>query len=238
MFIKQNSWNNIFNDFLNLIYPRLCYGCYHHLVGNEKVLCSKCIYDMPLTHYCFEENNALEQLFWGRVKVEKAVAYYHYRKGSRYQDLLHLFKYRGKMEIGYELGRMLGKTLSTHPHFLTTDVLVPVPLHWKKEKKRGFNQSEIIAKGINQVLNKQLILQNVKRNVDTSSQTSKSRYERWQNVENIFTVQNKDLFRNKHVLLIDDVVTTGATLEAMAAVIQEIENTKISIAALAVADFA
>ncbi|MGE0089320.1 MAG: ComF family protein [Bacteroidales bacterium] len=221
-------------DFFGLFFPELCVACNTHLLNQEKLLCTKCQYNIPKTNFHHDPENPVAQLFWGRAKIENASAYFYFNKGTNYQEMMHHFKYHGKKEIGFVLGKDFGLQLKDSP-FKDIDIIVPVPLHPKKLKKRGYNQSDLIANGLAYSLEKSVDTKNLYRTVATSTQTRKSRFARWQNVENIFSIKNPDEFENKHILLVDDVVTTGSTFEACANVLLEIKNTKVSIAALAVA---
>lgn len=225
-----------FNDLLELFFPSLCVTCGERLVSQEKFVCMGCWLDLPVTNFHREPENKVAQLFWGRVQLEHATAWYHFRKGSNYQQIIHFIKYRGMKELGRECGKRLGESLSEAESFRNVDVIVPVPLHPKKRRKRGYNQSEWIALGIAETLQKPVVTDNLYRKVHTSTQTKKSRLERWQNVEGIFEVNDPESFSGKHILLVDDVATTGATLEASAMPLLKIENSKVSIATLAYAD--
>jgi ComF family protein len=224
----------LFNDFLNLIFPVHCAACGEILIKNERIICSGCIYHLPRTDFHLSQDNPVARIFWGRIRIENATAYYFFNKGSRFRRLIHELKYLGKQDIGIELGRAFGYDL-LKSGFRDIDMVVPVPLHQKKLKKRGFNQSECIARGIAEAMTRPINSSSVIRAADTSTQTRKSRYDRWLNVEGVFRVTEKDLLAGKHILLVDDVLTTGATMEACAAAILEVEGTKVSIAALAVA---
>ena len=226
-----------FYNLLEFIYPTLCISCNNRLVIQEKFLCIDCWYDLPVTNFHFHTDNKVAQLFWGRVQIENATAFFAYNKGSNYQHLIHFIKYKGLKELGFETGRRFGNELLASPAFNAVDIIVPVPLHPKKQKIRGYNQSEWIAKGIAEAMNKTVSINNLRRNLHTSTQTRKNRFERWENVENIFEVTNPYEFRGRHILLIDDVVTTGSTLESCAFQLLQIENVKVSIATLAFADF-
>jgi len=225
------------NNILDLFYPALCVACENRLVMQEKFLCIECWHDLPVTNFHFNAENKVAQLFWGRVKIEYATAFYAYNKGSNYRNLVHFIKYKKLKELDYETRRRFGTTLSASPEFSSVDFVVPVPLHPKKQRIRGYNQSEWISMGISESLKKPISIDNLKRNLHTSTQTRKTRYERWENVENIFEVIRLEEFAGKHILLIDDVVTTGSTLESCAFQLLQIENVKVSIATLAFADF-
>ena len=224
------------SDFLSLFFPELCVTCGKRLISQEKFVCFDCWHDIPATNFHLKPDNKVAQLFWGRVDLAAATAYFSYKKGSRYQQLIHFLKYKGLKELGYETGKKFGYQLLESPGFAEIDVLMPVPLHPKKKKKRGYNQSEWIANGIAEVLKKPVDTKTLHRKVFTSTQTKRNRYERWQNVEQVFGLVDPKSVENKHVLLIDDVVTTGATLEACAIHLLKQPGTKVSIATLAYAD--
>lgn len=222
-------------DFFQLFYPNICAACGERLLTQEKVICTRCLVDLPRTNFHYEHDNPVSQLFWGRVNVQNATALFRFQKGSRFQDLLHLLKYNGRQDIGEELGRQLGFELKKSELFNSVNVVIPVPLHPKREKKRGYNQAECIAKGIADSMGIEIQSRNMVRSVETQTQTKKSRIERWQNVDSIFKIKKPEKLNNKHILLVDDVVTTGATLEACAQAILKTEGVKVNIAALATA---
>ncbi|MCF6332033.1 MAG: ComF family protein [Draconibacterium sp.] len=224
-------------DVAELFFPSLCIACGDRLVSQEKFLCINCWHDLPVTNFHLKDENKVAQLFWGRVEIENATAFFSYKKGSKYRQLIHFIKYKGLKELGFETGRKFGFALLDSDRFKEVDLIVPVPLHPQKQKMRGFNQSEWIAKGIGWSLQRPVSSGNLFRQVHTSTQTQKNRFERWQNVEGIFGVKNQNEFDGKHILLIDDVVTTGSTLEACAYQLLKLENIKVSIATLAFADY-
>ena len=220
-------------SFVELFFPRICLVCSNNLLGQEELVCLHCLHELPRTNFHLEERNPVAELFYGRVKIEYATAFFVFSKGSRYQKLIHSLKYKGMNEIGVLLGRYFGADLLDSPYFSDIDVVCPVPLHPKKEKKRGYNQSEFIARGIAERMDKKLSVNNLIRKTYTDSQTRKGRYERWENVEGIFELSIPEEFEGKHILLIDDVVTTGSTLEAcVTAIMAATKNTKVSIATL------
>jgi ComF family protein len=224
-----------FPDFINLFYPMVCAACGEKLVAQEKVICTRCLVDMPRTHFHLHKDNPVSQLFWGRVKIENATAFFRFQKGSRFQELLHLLKYKGRKDVGIELGRQLGFELNKSELYNNIEIVVPVPLHPKREKKRGYNQAECVAFGIAESMGIKVHSKNLIRNTATQTQTKKSRIERWQNVDSIFSIHHESELENKEILLIDDVVTTGATLEACAQTLLKVNGIKVSIAALAMA---
>ena len=222
------------HDFFNLLLPSPCVACGTTLVKNEKVVCLKCRYELPRTRFESFRDNPVARLFWGRVPIEYANSYFRYQKGSRYQSLIHDLKYRDRRDIGREFGRLLGLELSGSG-FEIADMILPVPLNRKKQLKRGYNQCDPICEGISESLGIPYFVNLMERPLESGSQTDKSRTSRWRNVEGSFRVKLPEKLLEKHILLADDVITTGSTLEACANTILEIEGTKVSIATLAVA---
>lgn len=227
-------FNQYFKDFFNLLFPDLCIVCNNHLLNQEDIICTKCLYNIPKTNYHKDIDNPVSKLFWGRTKVEYATAFFRFSKGSNYQEMMHKFKYHGNKEIGFVLGKSFGNQL-VKSDFNDIDVIIPVPLHKSKLKKRGYNQSEWISMGLSETMQKPLDTKTVIRAVATETQTRKGRYERWKNVEEIFKVSSEKELMGKHILLIDDVITTGSTMEACINTILEVPGTKVSVAALAIA---
>jgi ComF family protein len=231
--MKKNS-ENWLDDFFCLFFPKLCPGCSASLFQQETFICTRCLYHLPRTGYHHWRNNPVEMIFWGRVPVSYATAGFFFSKKGQFQKIIHHFKYRGWKELGEELGRLIGYEMAG-TEFTEVSMVVPVPLHVSKLRKRGYNQSEFIARGMAEALHRPLDTRSLVRKTASSTQTRKSRYERWMNVGEIFCVPDPQAFRNQHILLVDDVVTTGATLEACATEILKSENAKVSIATLAVA---
>jgi ComF family protein len=190
---------------------------------------------IPRTNYHTIRENPVEQLFWGRCIIESAAAFSYYNKGSRIRNLIHNLKYKGIKEVGFELGRIYGLSLKSTGFTGSVDMIVPVPLHPAKKRSRGFNQSEIIAEGISAATGILINSSAVIRTVSSSTQTKRSRYERWVNVEGIFSISDPESIRGRHILLIDDVITTGATMESCINELLKIEGVKVSVAAIAFA---
>ena len=221
-------------DFFGLFFPRICASCDNNLMRNEKFLCTQCLWELPKTNFHNDNENEVAKTFWGRVILENATAHFYFQKGGHVQKLLHKLKYKDQKEIGVELGKIMGFDL-LGTAFSAIDIVIPVPLHKSKLRKRGYNQSEYIARGISEILLKPLDIKNLVRSLANPSQTKKHRYERWTNVEGIFMVTDLENFSNKHVLLIDDVITTGSTLDACVEALQMATNVKVSIAVVAMA---
>jgi ComF family protein len=202
---------------------------------NESLICTECFVVIPRTNYHFVEDNPVAQLFWGRCLIEKAAAFSYYNKGSRIRKLIHNLKYNGIREIGYDLGRLYGLSLKTSGFINDIDIIIPVPLHPLKERIRGFNQSETISMGIADVTRLPVDIKSLARILVSATQTKRSRYERWTNVEGIFQVIDSKSIMGKHILLVDDVITTGSTIESCANELLRIEGVKVSVVALAFA---
>jgi ComF family protein len=222
-------------DFISLIYPRICASCGNSLWKKEEVICTFCHYHLPKTSFHLEEDNPVSRLFWGRVNLEGAAAFLSFNKGSRVQKLIHQLKYKGRKDIGISLGYRYGQLLVNSPVFSSVSVIVPVPLHPKKLQKRGYNQSEQVAIGLADAMKIPFDKHTLVRIKATETQTRKSRFHRWENVKEIFSVTEPGNFINQHILLVDDVITTGATLESCIMAIASIPGCKVSVAALATA---
>lgn len=226
---------NILSPLVHLFYPHVCTGCGSDLVEDNNLLCLKCVNDLPHTNFAMHANNPVEKIFWGRLALAAAMSEFYFTKGTLIQTLIHEFKYKGNIDVGMYLGAMMGSSLLNNNRFSKIDALIPLPLFADKEFKRGYNQATILCNGMSEVMDVPVIKSNVVRKRFTETQTKKHRTERWENVESSFQVNDPKELKNKHVLLVDDVVTTGATLEACGAEILKIEGTYLSIATLAFA---
>lgn len=197
-----------------LFYPVNCITCGKNLQSFSDVMCLECEYNLPRTGFRDHADNPVNQSFWGRIPMELGTSLLRFDKGSAYQSLLHEMKYRGNHRVGYYLGRLLGKEL-VHSTFDSCDIMVPVPLHPKKLRERGYNQSEIIARGTSQITGIPVVTDLLERTVHHHSQTSLGRYERFRNISGNFRVcPGAPDVNGMNILLVDDVVTTGSTLEA------------------------
>ena len=227
--------NQLQKDVLHLFYPNQCEACGQELVGNERLICVSCWKDLPETKFHLQINNPMEQKFWGRISIEYGASMYYFNKDARIQEILHALKYRKNTEIGEELGRRFAKEIEGCGWVKDIDMIIPVPLSAQKLRKRGYNQSEFIAKGMADVLNIEVNTTALVRYKNTETQTKKSRSERLQNMEGAFDIVDAHLLNQKHILILDDVVTTGATMESCALALLTLPGVKVSVAALAFA---
>lgn len=224
---------NLIKDFVGLLFPEVCHICGNSLFKNEMTVCSRCFLHLPETHFHNDPDNPVARVFWGRVPLQAATAMHYYRKGGSAQQLIHKLKYKGYQDIGIFLGNLLGTILKDHETFGSIESIVPVPLHKKKIKLRGFNQSECIARGIQEVMKTEIDTFSVSRSISSETQTKKSRYTRWENVSEIFVLNPDHQLANKHILVLDDVITTGSTMEACLNTLIGVEGIKLSVAAVA-----
>ncbi len=230
-----NPFLKYLSGLASLVFPQVCRGCGESVEINRAVLCRKCEAELPRTYFEKVPGNPVEQMFWGRCQLQFATSLFFYRKGELLQDIIHQLKYKGHKHSGFYLGQQAGRILLREGMTNRFDIVVPVPLHARKEKNRGYNQSRIIAEGLEDITSIRVAGDAVIRTVYSDSQTRKGRYERWQNVEGIFKVLHKDVFRNKHLLILDDVVTTGATIEALCMAFSDIENIQLSVLTIGIA---
>lgn len=223
-------------DFVSLIFPDLCQACRVNLVNGEELLCTDCRYNLPFTNFHQKPDNIVAQQFWGRINVEAAYALCYFIKGGKMQHLMHQFKYKGVQKIGHLLGNIAGDQLVQNPLFNSIDIIIPVPLHKSRQKQRGYNQSTCFAEGISEKLNKPVVVNNLVRERATATQTQRTRFLRFENMQEVFRVIDAQHLKNKHVLLVDDIITTGSTLEACGAELLKIQGLKLSIATIAYAE--
>ena len=230
--MKLSNW---LDNILNLFYPRVCSACGETLLKDEETVCLKCRYTLPHTGYELNADNPLAQMFYGRVDFHAVTACFFFAKSGKVQQLIHQLKYKGNKEAGVFLGQQIGESIKEAPLFQGIDYLIPVPLHPKREKQRGYNQSLMIAQGINEVTGIPVGDQFLVRAIYTETQTHKTAEERFKNVKDIFELHHPELLEGKHILLIDDVLTTGATLESCAHQLENIPGITISAATAACA---
>ncbi len=225
-----------FSDLVGLLFPDRCGACETPLYTGESAICTSCLYQLPYTDYHLYTENRVARQFWGRVPVKAAMAMLYFKKESSVQRLIHQLKYKHQTGIGIYLGQLLGERLTQSILYKKVDLIIPVPLHPKKQRERGYNQSSCIAKGIATQLTVPVLEHLLKKEIETSSQTHKSRYERYENMKAVFSITAKTDISGKNLLLVDDVITTGATLEACANLLLENGAASVSIACLCFAD--
>lgn len=215
------------SDLLDIIFPRRCCVCGELLSSREQEICLNCLYALPkLEPHVSAE---IEKIFWGKIGIERAASFIYYHKGSPYNNIIHALKYKGQPWIGMRFASMAAAELNEKGFFDGIDAIIPVPLSREKRRKRGYNQCDYIADGISQATGIPVLKDIVERNISNETQTDKSRDERWENVKGIFTLKKPELLEGKHILLVDDILTTGATLASCASAIQACCNCRISI---------
>lgn len=231
----ENVWLNRLAAIVRLFFPARCAVCGAPLQTGEEGVCLRCDMEMPRTGYHLHKDNPVERLFWGKFPLERATSYLYYNKGDDFRRLLHALKYAGRQDLGELTGRFMAAELAPSGFFHGVDVIVPVPLHPKRQRSRGYNQSACIARGISAVTGIPVDTLSVVRHKPTETQTRKSTYERWENVAGIFQLTAPHSFTGKHVLLVDDVLTTGSTITACADAFKEVDGVRLSVLTLALA---
>lgn len=233
-FLSQTAaWLHAFGA---LFYPHLCAGCGNNNIRRDEAICFQCISRFPATGFADQPGNPIEKLFWGRIPVAAACSQFYFTRASITQHALHALKYKGNKDAGMVMGRLLGYSLQQSERFSNIDCIVPLPLYPEKERIRGYNQSTVIAEGVQDILKTALITDAIVRNRYTDSQTHKNRIDRWKNVGGVFSLQKPESLQGKKILLIDDVITTGASLEACGEAIRDAGIEALYIATLAFAD--
>jgi ComF family protein len=223
-------------DLVGLFFPNLCLACRRHLPPHHSVLCLTCQYRLPKTNFHTYPDNPFAERFWGRAPIEAGAAFYYFTKGGKVQHLIHALKYEGRKEVGIQIGQWYGAQLRESPGFSNAEVIVPVPLHPRRQWERGYNQSDCFAEGLSDAMGIPWTPQAMARRRHTATQTHKSRLDRLHNVGELFAIADPHLLEGRHVLLVDDVMTTGATLEACALKLLELPGVRLSMATIAFAD--
>lgn len=229
------GFKEMYSGLLHLLYPNLCVGCDADLTGGDYCFCMRCLNRLLLTDMHKQAENEFTDRFWGRLQIESGAAMYYFNRKSPIQRALHRLKYQNQPDVGVRIGRRFGQLLSQSPYFERIQAIVPVPLHRQKERQRGYNQSAMLAQGLADSMRVPVLLNSLVRKTHTGSQTRKKRMERFENVSTVFTVKQPEKIQGKHLLLVDDVLTTGATLEACGNVLLEIPGTRLSLATIAIA---
>lgn len=217
-----------------LFFPKYCSSCNRNLMHYEKAICMHCLSQLPRLRIHDEEQNTVEKLFWGRVDLHSATAFLNMPRNGSTHRLIHRLKYHGDQEVGQRLGALFGHELLESARMSQVDVIIPVPLHPKKLHVRGYNQCDCIAQGLAETMGVEVSLNNLTRVHFNATQTRRGRVSRWTNVKDIFWVREPEKLENKKILLIDDVITTGATIEACAMALKKVPGVQIAVAALAI----
>nr|WP_297165010.1 ComF family protein [uncultured Dysgonomonas sp.] len=225
----------ILNHFLELFFPRLCVCCEDRLIEDEKSICLNCLHKLPKTNHLSTRDNKLEVFFAGRFPFERIASFAYFVKGGSIQKIIHEIKYKNNPQFALYMGEICGKEIIKSGFFEEVDYIVPIPLHKKRLKQRGYNQALLIAKGISSKTGFEVSEDNLIRIINNPSQTKNSKFERWKNTEGIFDIRDKNLFQGKHILLIDDVVTTGSTIEVCAKLILSCPEARISVFTIGIA---
>jgi len=229
-FPKLSSW---IDPVFWLYFPKNCPACGRPLRLFGANICGRCSQNLPETHFFEAPNNPIEKIFYGRLPISAGAAAWYFHKNSALQALLFQLKYKSNKDVGLFIGKQMGALLAASERFASIDALIPVPLHPQAHSKRGFNQAALICEGIGQVWHKPVLTGAIARTKHTSTQTKQTRAERWDNMEDAFTIKDPTSINGKHLLIIDDVITTGATIEACGKTLLTIKDVRVSVAAAA-----
>jgi len=222
-----------FQDIAHLFFPKLCIGCEKHLSYNNYLLCIDCLHDLPYAYYTNQKSNPIDQIFFGKINIKAATSLFLFEKKSVSQAIIHELKYKNNEKIGSFLGNLLTLEVSKKNEFLAIDYIIPVPLHPKKQKKRGYNQLSKLGQTLSKNLGVTFIENLLIKISSSETQTKKNKLDRWENAQELFLLTDVKKLENKNILLIDDVITTGATIEACAKELSKTKNITISIATIA-----
>ena len=231
--MKNSLALEILGDFVALFFPRYCRGCSEALVKGEDLICTRCMLEMPRSNYHIERENPFYNKIRGRIPVRFVMTLFKFVKGSRVQHILHALKYKNQPELGNMLGRIYGNDLLEAGYQREFDLIIPVPIHNSRRRKRGYNQSDEFGKGLSEILQIPCSDKMMERKIKTETQTRKTKLSRWENVKEVFRVTKAEEISGKRILLVDDVVTTGATLEACGNALVEAGCKELSIACIA-----
>lgn len=234
--LKQ-LYNHLLHPVLDVLFPKYCVACDSHLAASENIICFSCKHNLPYTKMEQLESNEMDIRMITKLPLEKAAALLFFVEKGLVREMLHRLKYQNRPEVGILMGELLAKQFQKADWFKNIDAIVPIPLHPKRQVKRGYNQSEIIAQGIANITDLPILNKAVKRTKNTSSQTDKSRSQRLDNVKDAFMVHQAKSLNNKHILLLDDVFTTGATLSTCGKTMLEQSSCTLSLATLAIAHY-
>jgi ComF family protein len=231
--MSKSIITEVFQDFVSLIFPNHCLSCELSLVKGEDLVCTRCMLQMPQTNYHLDSENALKKRLSGRIKLDYVMALFRFSKNGRVQGILHALKYKNQPDLAVMLGHVYGERMRAAKFTNACDLIVPVPLHASRLRRRGYNQSAKFAEGLSEKLEIPYSDDYMERKVSTETQTRKSKLNRWQNVDDVFGVRQEKMIQGKKILLVDDVITTGATLEACGDQLWKAGCSSLSIACIA-----
>ncbi len=231
--LKPKRLAKIINVINNILLPRVCFGCNDQLSRGEHILCTVCRHELPLTDHNYSDENAIDRIFYGRIPIKKAASFVYFSKNGVVKNLLHWLKYKNQRQIGAFFGTWCGSILEQDENLKSIDAVIPVPLHPKKEKQRGYNQVSLFAQTVAQYIGAEFRDDLLLRVVNTKTQTKKDRVLRWKNTQNAFALNPKAKMPSGHLLLVDDVITTGATIESCATVLFQLNDVKVSVLSIA-----
>lgn len=225
--------SKIINDINSILLPPICFGCNAQLIRGEHILCTVCRHDLPITDYNFKEENEIDRIFYGRTRIKKASSMLFFSKTGIVKNLLHYLKYKNQEDIGDFLGNWYGEILLEKGDLMDIDIVLPVPLHHKKLQERGYNQVEKFGKQLASHLNAKYMNDVLIKTANTKTQTKKTRLKRWQNNEDLYKIRDSAFLKNKKILLVDDVITTGATIEICAFALNKTKGVELYVATMA-----
>lgn len=235
VYSSNNKKMKLFRSLLSILFPTLCCHCGEPLVGDERNLCTHCMCLIPWTGHASQKNNITEQRLMGHIPIQAAASLMIFQKGNVAQSVIHQIKYHGNRFLAHQYGQLLGEALLQSGRFNDIDCLVPVPLHRRRIRQRGYNQSLLLCEAMSEVMHLPVVPDNLRRIFYTESQTRKGRDSRFNNMHRAFSVRKAEQFENRHILLVDDIITTGATTGACYQAMSSIPGLRISAASLAIA---
>lgn len=224
---------NVLHPLIHLFIPHHCAGCGSDIMSRQQVLCMHCINRLPVTWFHMYADNPIEKIFWGRMPVINAASFLYFSKDSLLQHIVHELKYKGNKELGRFIGRKMGEVLLQTHRFHDIEAIIPLPLFAARERKRGYNQALVLCEGMAEILSIPILKNVIRRYTSSETQTNKNRIDRWLNMQGKFELRQPAAISGKHILLIDDVITTGATLEACGQALLTAANTRLSIMTMA-----
>lgn len=227
--------NSLLWDLKNVVFPDFCPACSEQILPKGRLLCTNCLFELPFTDHFEIRENRVATHFWGRFPIKDAAGLLYFKRSGIVQNLLHDLKYKQNKNVGVTLGKITGEKILSSPFFRDIDLVIPVPLHPAKEFLRGYNQSYIFSMGISSVIRVPVYKDILEKNKKNESQTGKNRSERLQNVDDVYVLKKIESLKGKNILLVDDVITTGSTLEACMSALKCGQPESISIVTLACA---